>query len=294
MMTHRRFTPLLFLFPACAVYAVFVLLPIGESLRLSLYHWSSPLAEPTFHGLANFADLLRDPIFWRALWHNALLVILSLAVQLPLACGLALLLQQPIRGRGLLRTALFAPMIMPTAAIAALWLFLYQPGDGLLTQLIRLFRPDFDYGWLAVPTHALFWVFLTICWRHTGFHLVLFLAGVAAIPDDLYEAARIDGAGEWAQARHITLPLLKPVAAVAATLSVIGSLKYFDLVYLMLDRGVPEEHRELLATYVYRLAFSGFSGRYGYSSSVAVSLLVVALAVIVPLQWRRNRLEGTP
>jgi raffinose/stachyose/melibiose transport system permease protein len=182
-------------------------------------------------------------------------------------------------------------MIMPTAAIAALWLFIYQPGDGLLTQLVRLVRPDFDYGWLAVPSHALFWVFLTICWRYTGFHLVLFLAGIAAIPEDIYEAARIDGAGEWAQIWHLTLPLLKPIAAVSATLSVIGSLKYFDLVYLMLARGVPEESRELMATYVYRLAFEGFNGRFGYSSSVAVSLLVVALAVIVPLQRRRLRLE---
>lgn len=294
MTPHRRLTPFLFLFPACAVYAVFVLLPIGESLRLSFYHWSSPLATPTFHGLGNFAELFRDPIFWRALWHNLLLVVLSLAVQLPLACALALLLHHPIRSRGILRTALFAPMIMPTAAIAILWLFLYQPGDGMLTQLVRLVHPGFDYGWLAVPRHALFWVFLTICWRHTGFHLVLFLAGLAAIPDDLYEAARIDGAGEWAQIRHITLPLLKPVAVVSATLSVVGSLKYFDLVYLMLDRGVPEEYRELLATYVFRLAFSGFSGRFGYSSSAAVALLIVALAVVVPLQWRRSRMEGTP
>ncbi len=292
-MTHRRLTPFLFLLPAVAIYAVFVLLPIGESVRLSLFHWSSPLAKPTFCGLANFAELVRDPIFWHALWHNALLVVLSLAIQLPAACALALLLHHPIRGRGVLRTALFAPMIMPTAAIATLWLFIYQPGDGLLTQLVRLVRPDFDYGWLAVPSHALFWVFITICWRYTGFHLVLFLAGLAAIPDDLYEAARIDGAGEWAQIRHVTLPLLKPVAAVSATLSIIGSLKYFDLVYLMLARGVPEENRELLATYVYRLAFSGFNGRFGYSSAAAVSLLVVALAVIISLQWRRNRGEET-
>jgi raffinose/stachyose/melibiose transport system permease protein len=289
--THRRFTPFLFLLPALAIYAIFVLLPIGESIRLSFFHWSSPLAKPRFYGLRNFVELGHDPVFWWALLHNALLVVLSLAIQLPVACGLALLLSRPVFGRGVLRTALFAPMIMPTAAIAALWLFIYQPGDGLLTQLVRLVRPDFDYGWLAVPSHALFWVFLTICWRYTGFHLVLFLAGIAAIPEDIYEAARIDGAGEWAQIRHLTLPLLKPIAAVSATLSVIGSLKYFDLVYLMLARGVPEESRELMATYVYRLAFEGFNGRFGYSSTVAVSLLVVALAVIVPLQRRRLRME---
>ena len=157
----------------------------------------------------------------------------------------------------------------------------------LLTQLIRIVRPDFDYGWLGVPSHAMFWVFITICWRYTGFHLVLFLAGISAIPTQLYEAARIDGAGEWSQARHITLPLLKPTLAVAATLSIIGSLKYFDLVYLM-AAGVPEESRELLATYVYRLAFEGFSGRFGYGSAAAVSLLLVALAVVLPLQTRRR------
>ncbi|MBT3288820.1 MAG: sugar ABC transporter permease [Victivallales bacterium] len=286
-MKHGRLTPFLFLLPALGIYAVFVLLPIGESFRLSLFHWSSPLAKPRFCGLANFTDLMQDRVFWWALYHNALLVGLSLAIQLPVACGLALLLSRPIRGRGLLRTALFAPMVMPTAAIAALWLFIYQPGDGLLTQLIRIVRPDFDYGWLGVPSHAMFWVFITICWRYTGFHLVLFLAGISAIPTQLYEAARIDGAGEWSQARHITLPLLKPTLAVAATLSIIGSLKYFDLVYLM-AAGVPEESRELLATYVYRLAFEGFSGRFGYGSAAAVSLLLVALAVVLPLQTRRR------
>ena len=290
-MKHGRLAPFLFLLPAVLVYAGFVLLPIGESVRLSLFRWPTPYSRPEFCGLGNFAELVRDPVFWRALWHNVLLIVFSLAIQLPLACALALLLCHPIRGRGLLRTALFAPMIMPTAAIAVLWLFLYQPGDGLLTRLVRLVHPGFDYTWLAVSPHALFWIFVTICWRHTGFHMVLFLAGIAGIPSQLYEAARIDGAGEWRQIRHITLPLLRPTFAVAATLSVIGSLKYFDLVYLMAT-GVDERDGELMATYVYHRAID--SGRPGYGSAAAVFLLLVALAIIVPMQWRRARRGEQP
>lgn len=283
----------LFVLPALAVYALFVILPIGESCRLSLFRWHSAFAPPRFCGLDNFAELFTDNIFWLALWHNVLLLVMSLAVQIPLAIALAVMLSYPTRTQGLFRTAFFAPMIMPTAAIAVLWMAIYEPERGPLAWLVTRLAAGLGVDnlqclFLASPQTALFWVFVTICWRHTGFHMVLFLAGIAAIPDDLYEAARLDGASEWHVFRHVTLPLLKPALAISATLSIIGSLKYFDLVYIMAE-GATEEARELMATYIYRLAFANALGRYGYGSAAAVMLLLVCALVVIPTYAKMGR-----
>lgn len=284
----RPFTPWLFLAPALAVYALFVLWPVLDSFRMGFYHWDGPMARAQFWGLRNYRELLADTVFHKALLHNAMLLLGSLAVQLPMAAFLAILLNYPTCCRSLFRTAFFAPMIMPTVAIAILWQYVYDPGNGLLTRIIQLFRPDFEYAWLATPGWSLLWIFVTICWQYIGFHTVLFMAGLSAIPDDYYEAARIDGASEAQICMHIVLPLLKPVAAVSATLSIVGSLKYFDLVYMM-SGGLPAESREVLATYIYRLAFEQGQGRFGYGSAAAVMLFLAALFIIVPLQARRLR-----
>ena len=284
---RRRLTPLFYLLPALAVYAVFVLLPIGEAFRLSFLTWPDDFSPPEWAGWANYAELARDAVFWSALWHNALLVVLSLAVQLPIALALAVLLSYPTRVRALFRTVFFAPMVMPTVAIALLWSCIYATDRGLLDQAIRLFNADWGFAWLADSRTALLCVFVVICWRYIGFHMVLCMAGITSIPNDLYDAARIDGANEWQVFRHITLPMLKPMLAVSATLSVIGSLKYFDLVY-MLAQGAPERSRELMATYVYRLGFEQW--RFGYGSSVAVAMFLIAFtaAVLVTRFGRRG------
>lgn len=266
----------LYLLAAFAVYFLFVILPIADAFRLSLFRWPTAASRPLFVGLGNFRALLGDAVFWSALGHNVLLLVLSLLVQIPLAIMLAVLLSYPVRARWLFRTVFFAPMVMPTVAIAVLWSYVYLPEHGLLDQVIRLFNKGFGGNWLGGPGTAMLCVFVTICWRYTGFHMVLFMAGIASIPEELYEAARMDGAGEWGAFRAITLPLLRPVIRISATLSIIGSLKYFDLVYMMAE-GAPETSRELMATYVYRLAFAGGQGRYGYGSAAAVMLFLIAL-----------------
>jgi len=276
----------LFLLPALLIYGLFVLLPILDSFRMSLFHWESPMAPPAFCGVSNYAELLKDPVFWQSLWHNVLLLLGSLLVQLPLAAFLAILLYYPVWGRTLFRTAFFAPMIMPTVAIAVLWQYVYDPSNGLLTLLIRQFSPDFEFAWLATPGWSLLWIFVVICWQYTGFHMVLFMAGLSAIPKDVFEAARMDGASEWQVCCHVILPMLRPVAMVSGMLSIVGSLKYFDLVYLLAG-GLPAGSREVLATYVYRLAFEQGQGRFGYGSAAAVVLFAVAALVVALTQKRR-------
>lgn len=281
----------LFLVPALSLYLLFAVVPVADSLRLSLFHWPHAAADPEFCGLRNFARLMQDGVFWRACLHNGLLILLSLGVQLPVAFALAVLLSYPTRGRGGFRTAFFAPMVMPTVAIAVLWSNVYLPESGLLDSLIRLFDRDFAFGWLSEPRTAMACVFATVCWRYIGFHMVLYMAGLAAIDPQLYEAARVDGAGPWRQCRHITVPMMTPMIRLSCLLSVIGSLKYFDLVY-MLAAGAPETSRELLATYVYRLAFAGGQGRYGYASAVAVLLFLLALAASSLLLARYRKGEA--
>lgn len=293
---HSRFwTPLAFLLPALLVFACFVLAPILGSFGMSLLSWKQS-ATPQFCSVDNFQRVLGDVVFWRALANNLLILVASLVVQLPLAMLLAILLSYPTWGRTVFRTAFFAPMVMPTIAIAILWMNIYAPVDGIATRLCQLVcGSDFVCHWLStgstslwLPAPSLFWIFVTISWQYAGFHMVLFMAGIAAIPEDYYEAARLDGANEWQIVRHIVLPALRPTLAVSATLSVIGSLKYFDLIYLM-GGALSERDREVVATYIYRLAFEQGQGRFGQGSAAAVLLFLLALAVVVPLQLRRLR-----
>jgi len=270
-------TPWLFLLPACVFYAAFVLWPIGQSVGVSLV-WGCE----TFGG--HFAELLFRPDvrFFRALMNNALLVILSLVVQLPCAMGLALLLSGRMPGRGVLRTVYFAPMIVPTVAIGFLWRFIYAPAaeHGLLNELLAGLGLG-TVNWLGSASVDLFAIIVTVSWRYIGFHTVLFMAGLQSIPDELYEAARIDGATEWEAFRDITLPMMRRVIAISATLSIIGSLKYFDIFYVMSPGGGTQGSTDLVTTYMYRTAFE--SQRPGYGSAVAVALLVVTVAVAVPV-----------
>lgn len=279
-----------FILPALCVYALFVLWPIADSFWVSLHEWQFP-GDAHLIGVDNYVDLLKDGLFWRALGHNILLVVLSVAIQLPIAMGLAVLLSYVGRTQGLLRTALFAPMVLPTVAIGALWLAIYHPQSGPLNELLRLFEPGArGVAWLGERRTALLSLVVVISWRYIGFHMVLFIAGIESIPQELYEAARVDGAGEGQIFRHVTLPHLMPVVRVSAVLSIIGSLKYFDLVWIM-TRGGPFHATELVATYVYK---TGVNERdFGYGSTLAVALLVLSLAlttgVVLAGRARRRR-----
>lgn len=294
MKTHT-WTPVLFLMPALAVFSCFVLVPVLGSFYMSIFDWTTGRT-PTFNGLQHFKTVLNDSVFWRALLNNVAILLGSLAVQLPIAMGLAVLLSYKTRLRTLFRTAFFAPMVMPTIAIAILWMNIYSPVDGPATKLCQfIMGDDFVCHWLSkdstspwLPAPALASIFVTICWQYIGFHMVLFMAGISAIPDDYYEAARIDGANEWQILKHVTLPAIKPTIILSGTLSIIGSLKYFDLIYLM-GGALAEHDREVVATYIYRLAFEQGQGRFGQGSATAVVLFIIALAVVLPCQFARHR-----
>ena len=283
-----------FLAPALAFYLAFFALPILQSFAVSLFEWSTLAARPTrWVGLDNYARLVHDAVFWKALAHNAALVVLSLAIQLPLALFLAALLSGRVRGRVFFRTAFFAPMILPSVVIALVWQQMYFPeiAQGLFAQVFRVLGiPGPENGFLGDASTAMLAMVVTVSWRYTGFHMVLFMAGIETIPEDLYEAARVDGAGAWSQFRHVTLPSLAPVIRISAVLSIVGSLKYFDLFWVMTRGGPPEHATELMTTYMYKTAFDEYRG--GYGSALAVACFLVSLAVVGAIFAMRRRGEA--
>jgi raffinose/stachyose/melibiose transport system permease protein len=277
-----------FLGPALAVYGFFALLPVLEALGLSLFSWSSSSSSASWLGLGNFAEVLGDGVFWRAVLNNVMLAALSVGIQLPVALVLAAILAGKVRGRWFFRTAYFAPMVVPTVVIAFFWrYFLLDYDKGLVNAALGLCGAG-PVGWLGSAATAWPAVFSAISWRYIGFHMVILLAGVLAVPGELYEAAALDGAGVWGRFRHVTLPGVAPVLALSAMLSVVGSLKYFDLVYIMTG-GKPDHTTELGATYIYDQGIAG--GRWSYGCAMAVVLLGLSLAAAWAVLRVRRRVE---
>ena len=275
----------LFLLPALVLYALFVLFPIVQSVRYSLYDWNGLEALDQFIGLDNFRRALRDHLFLDALRHNVTIVVLSLVVQIPLALGLALLLNARIKGRALLRTAFFAPYVLSEVVTGVVWRQILRPG-GLLDQSLEgVGAEGFVQGWLSDPDIVLYSLFFVISWKYFGFHMVLMLAGLQQIPAELKEAAAIDGASPWKTFRHVTLPLLGPTIRVSIFLSIIGALQLFDLVWVT-TKGGPIGSSSTMATYLYDQFRKGL---LGYAS--AVSIIIFGLSLVVALCYQRFALR---
>lgn len=275
-----------FLAPALLVYSVFVLWPILNSFYYSTLDWNG-IGTPVQIGLANFQELIGDRNAWSALWHNFILIVTSLVIQLPMGLALALLLLTGLRGAKVLRTIYFLPLLMSTVAIGILWASIYNPTFGAVNRGLRAVGLDaLTQPWLGQSTTALAAVIVVICWQFIPFYMILYRAGLTSIPEEVNEAAIVDGASGGSRFRFVTLPLLQGTTRTAILLSVVGSLRYFDLIWVM-TRGGPGGATEVLATYMYRQAFS--SSRLGYGSAVAVALFLVAMVVTVVVL---SRLRG--
>lgn len=277
----------LFLLPALALYTLFVLFPIVQAARYSLFDWNGLEAMDQFVGLANFERALGDPIFQGAILHNAVIVGLSLVVQIPLALGLALMLNRRFRGRAALRLIFFAPYVVAEVITAIVWSLLLQP-RGLAESLLGAAGLESAYNpWLADPDTVLIALFFVITWKYFGFHMILLLAGLQGIPKELEEAAEIDGASRWQALRFVTLPLLGPTLRVSVFLSVIGSLQLFDLVWVT-TRGGPVNASNTMAVYMFDRGFVRF--QFGYGSAVAVILFLLCFVLALAYQrWVLRR-----
>ncbi len=285
------FIVFLFLAPALFFFTLYIIAPIPVSFFYSLHNWDG-ISQRTFVGLRNWAELIKDPVFWRALRNNVILVVISIAVQLPLGIILAVLLTSGLRFTRLLKTVYFMPYLMSSVAIGMLWRYIYEPNFGLLNMFLEAIgKYHWIQDWLGDPKIVLYSVINAINWQFTPFYMILFMAALVGIPDELYEAARIDGASGWKAFWQITLPLLWPTVANGAILSLTGSLKYFDLIHV-LSGGGPNHASELLATYMYKRSFQHF--RMGYGSTIAVALFTIGfiLSMIFIQVTRRREYQG--
>lgn len=272
--------PYCWIAPACLVLAAFTYVPILLESGLS-YFSADGVNAARFIGLANYQEALSNPDFWDALAHNGWYAAVTVVAKLALALVLALLLNLPLRGRSFLRSVFFLPVVLSFVAIGIIWTLIYNYDYGVLNALLSALGFGFlKQDWLGSPDTAFGAVMLVDVWKWTGFHLVIYLAGLQSIPNELYEAAAIDGAGRWTRFRHVTWPLLRPYTAINLLLACLGAFSVFDLMYVM-TQGGPFKATNVVMIEVYLQAFQ--FNRLGYAAAMSVLLLflVTLISVIV-------------
>jgi len=273
----------LFLLPAAIVYTVFVLLPIVQAVYYSFYKWNGLGGVPTnFVGLANFTQVLQDATFRGAFLHNIIILVLSIATQLPFAFALALLVKGGLRGRVVFRTIFFLPYVLSDVITGVMWNFIYKPSGGLLNGILAGIIPGFKpIGFLGDPHTVLTALFVVMTYKYFGLHLLLFLAALQNVPKEVEEAAAIDGASRWQTILWVILPLMGDTARLSVYLSALGSIQIFDLVWVMTTGG-PVGASDTMATYMYKFGFQRFS--IGYGSAVALVIFMACLALSLVYQ----------
>jgi N-acetylglucosamine transport system permease protein len=281
----------LFLLPACGLYALLFLYPVASSLALSLYNWDGFTHKRQFIGLDNFSRLLgNDPMFWTALKHNLFLLSVPTAIILMVALFFAAALTSGVRGARFFRITYFFPNVISMVAITLLWFFIYNPNFGLLNGVLgKVTGQKISIVWLD-PNHIMGSLVAPIVWCSLGFYLVLFLAGMENIPRTFYDAAKVDGANSWQQFRSITVPLLWDVITMGVVFLIIGGLRIFDLIYVM-ALGYPNEQSQVIATYLYEQAFDNAHMGYGIAIAVVLFVLVFATTAVAMRIMRREQLE---
>ncbi|MCR6498215.1 sugar ABC transporter permease [Shinella sp. CPCC 101442] len=277
--------------PAAVLFALFFLWPFVRGLWISLTRWDG-FSAPVFVGAANYMKLLGDRLFLGALENNLIFVVLILLFKNVLGLGLAILLDRAIFMRGPIRAAVFIPVTLSFAATGLLWSWIYNPVFGLLNAALDgLGLSGLKMSWLGDADIALYSIIAVDVWKWLGFHAVIYLAGLQTIPDELYEAARIDGAGAVRRFRHVTLPLMMPVILINVILGLSGAfVRNFDIVQV-LTQGGPNHATEVVMTYMVKTAFQ--DGNMGYASAMGYALfLIVALSCVALLGiMRRSKVE---
>lgn len=281
---REAFLGYLFILPAFVSFVVFVLYPTLYSGYLSFMSWNVLNPKMAFVGLDNYIELLQDPQFQLAVKNTLLFALIIIPARIILPLGIALLFERVRHGTVLFRSLFFLPTLFSTVAVSIVWILIYIPTSGLLNNLMQFLGLG-TRNWLLDPIWALPAVVLMDVWKTAGYNVIIFTAGLQNVPIELYEAARLDGAGFWASLKHVTLPLLSPTTYFVFTLSIIDAFQFFTPVAVM-TQGKPAGNTSVVVWYLYQQAFAFF--RMGYASAIAV-VLVVAIIVVTVLQ---NRLVG--
>ena len=280
----------MFVAPALIVLGLFFALPVASALALSLTDFDLyALADPThlrFVALDNYIELLRTPIFWKALWNTTYFVVVGVPLSIAVSLGAALLLDSGLaRGKAFFRTALFAPVVTTLVAVAVIWRYLFHASYGLVNWALGHVGIS-PVDWLGDPRWAMPTIIGFAVWKNFGYNMVILLAGLQAIPRELYEAARIDGASPWRQLLHITLPALGPVLLLVSVITVSGYFQLFAEPYVM-TRGDPLQSTVSVLYFMFEEGFKWWN--LGNASAVAFLLFAIMTAFTSGLLWVARR-----
>ena len=288
-MYSNKWYIIIFLLPALILFCGVLIAPIGASGYFSFFDWNG-FTEKTFIGFSNYKELFTsDSIgFMKALGNSLLLAVLSVFLQLPLALALALVLGKKIKGERAFLSVYFMPVLISTVVIGQLWLKIYNPDYGVLNVALRAVGLDkLTHIWLGEKATALGAVFVPIIWQYVGYHMLLLYAGVKSVPPELREAAMLDGATDGQVNRYIVLPYIKPIIKISVIFAVTGSLKSFDLIYVLTNGG-PLHATEVPSTLMISMLF--LRNRYGMGSTIAVLLIILcfAFALLINLVFKEE------
>lgn len=279
--------------PTLVLFSVFMIYPVFYVVHLSFHQWDG-VTQMKSIGWANYARLLRDPLWWKALGNTMIYVLSKLFIELSLALGMAVVLNGKLRGRNFYRSVFFLPTVTGAAVIGIVFSGILSPFDGTFNQILNRLRLIEGFrDWLGDPKTALYTVIGVAIWHSAGINMVFFLAGLQSIPEYLYDAAKVDGAGAWKQFVHVTLPMLRPIALIIVMLSIIGSFKVFDLVNVMTGGG-PYYASEVVTDYMFKYGFAGRGlgagviSQQGYAATIGIGLFVI-IAVFTFVQLRASR-----
>jgi multiple sugar transport system permease protein len=286
----RRMEPVLFISPAFIVIAVILIYPLGYSLWLSFHEWTLRGFRQgiPFVGLQNYRDLFSNPDFLNSLRITATFVILAVGIEFVLGMGLALLLNHDLRGKNIIRALILLPMMCTNVVIGLTWRLLLNYEFGLVNYYLGVIGAG-PFEWLSKPAVAFSAVILVDVWNTTSFVALLLLAGLQALPEEPFEAARIDGASAWQSFTNITLPLLRQTILVVLLWRMIDTFRIFDVIYL-LTAGGPARATETVSIYVYRYGFQSFN--LGYASAASYIMILIMLIIAAVLARMMGRIEN--
>ena len=269
-----------FLLPALLLIAIFIVYPVIDTFVISGYKWNGISADRIFVGLDNWKALLKDAMFWKSFKHNLIVMVFSILIQIPIGMLLATFLDAGGKKFNFFKIVWFLPYLMSSVAIAFLFVYALATNGGLVSSLASIINgKKTTIDLLGTAPNALYTVIGVMAWQFTPFYMVYFIAGYGNIDTTIYEAAVIDGATRGQYIRLIAIPLLGPIFKTACTMSLIGSLKYFDMIWNM-TQGGPSGSTELMATYMYKLSFQQFNMGYGSCVAAGMFILITAIALL--------------
>lgn len=271
--------PLAFAAPALVLYLGFLVWPALQALWISLTDWDGLSDQQNFVGLDNYLALFDDKVVGIAAVNNVLWSIVTIVLPMTLGLLFAVVLNRKSRTSPIFRTIFYAPAVLPLVSIASIWAWLYDPSDGAINTVLRTIGlSGLEQSWLGQDSTALWSVMIPAVWVRTGFPMLLYLAALQSIPDELYEAASMDGANRRKQFTRITFPSLRDTHYIVLALSLIESFKVFDLVYAM-TYGGPGYSTQVMGTWMYANVFQYFNAGYGTAIAVVITLVAVAAGI---------------